>query len=153
MDRVEVVAGLDRDLLDRVVGRLRELEPSTVAVFVSGSYAKETADEASDLDVQVATPSEPAIRYFTWFEERPELMPLSVSARMKSIDSWLAKRGESQEWALGFPVLHVARYVWATDEARTALGDPPENARPLRRRFRCRSRPSTIARTCRCVSV
>ena len=55
MDRVEVIPGLEPELVERVVARLRELEPSTVAVLVTGSYAQGTADEDSDLDVNVLT--------------------------------------------------------------------------------------------------
>jgi hypothetical protein len=65
-----------------------------------------------------------------WFEQRPDAKPLHVSPSVKSLDTWLAKRGEIQQWALGFPVEHVVRYVWATDEARVALGDPPSNFHP-----------------------
>ncbi|MBM2823429.1 MAG: hypothetical protein HW413_2175, partial [Thermoleophilia bacterium] len=130
MDRIEVVPGLDSGLLERVVARLRELEPSAVAVLVSGSYAKGTADEDSDLDVQVVTEDGPRSPYRLWFEERPGAKPLHVSPSVKSLLAWLAKRDEPQTWALGFPVEHVVRYVWATDEARTRMGDPPSNVHP-----------------------
>ena len=130
MGRVEVVPGLDAGLTERVVARGRELEPSTIAVLVSGSYAKETADSDSDLDVQVVTEGEPATAYRLWFEERPGVKPLHVSLSVKSLTDWLAKRDESQPWALGFPVEHVVRYLWATDDARAQLGDPPSNMHP-----------------------
>jgi phosphoribosyl-AMP cyclohydrolase len=130
VDRVELVPGLDAALLEGMVARLRELEPPTIAVLVSGSYAKGMADESSDLDVQVATNSAPLIAYRMWFEERPGSSPLHVSAGAKSLAAWLAKRDEPQGWALGFPVEHVVRYVWATDEARAALGEPPSNMHP-----------------------
>jgi predicted nucleotidyltransferase len=56
MDRtVEVVEGLLPELLARVLERIFELEPTTIAILVSGSYAKRTTDEQSDLDVQVVT--------------------------------------------------------------------------------------------------
>lgn len=127
---IAAVPGLDSGLLERVIDRLRELEPSTVAVLVSGSYAKATADEASDLDVQVVTRDAPVSPYRMWFEERADGQPLHVSPSVKSLDGWLAKRDEPQGWALGFPVLHMVHYVWATDEARTRLGDPPSNVHP-----------------------
>ena len=130
MDRFEVVAGLDPELLEYVVYRLRELEPSTVAVLVFGSYAKGTADEDSDLDVEVVTEGEPLVPYRTWFEERPGGKPLHVSPSVRSLAGWLAKRDEPQAWALGFPVEHVVRYVWSTDEARAKLGDPASNVHP-----------------------
>lgn len=130
MDRIEVVPGLDAELLERVVARLRELETTAIAILVSGSYAKGTADESSDLDVQVVTQSEPLIAYRMWFEERSGAEPLHVSSSVKSLDGWLAKRNESQNWALGFSVLHVVRYVCATAEARARFGDPPSHLHP-----------------------
>jgi phosphoribosyl-AMP cyclohydrolase len=130
VDRVEVVPGLEPELLARVVARLRELEPATIAILVSGSYAKGTADEASDLDVPVVTDSEPRAPYRMWFEERPGARPLHVSPSVKSLAAWLAKRGEPQSWSLGLPVEHAVRYVWATAEARAALGEPPTSLHP-----------------------
>jgi len=130
MDRVEVIPGLDPELLDRVVRRLRELEPSTVAILVTGSYAKGTADEDSDLDANVLTNGKPSSDYRMWFEERPGQKELHVSPSVRSLDQSLAERDEPQDWALGFPVLNDVRYVWATDEARALLGDPPSNVHP-----------------------
>lgn len=131
MDRaVALIPGLEPALVERVVDRLRALEPGTIAVLVSGSYAKGLADENSDLDVQVVTSSEPVSPYRMWFEERRDAKPLHVSPSVKSVESWLRKREEPQDWAFGFPVEHVVRYVWSTEAARTALGDPPENLHP-----------------------
>jgi predicted nucleotidyltransferase len=48
MDRVELVPGLDAVLLEEIVTRLRELEPTAIAVLVSGSYARGAADDGSD---------------------------------------------------------------------------------------------------------
>jgi phosphoribosyl-AMP cyclohydrolase len=129
-DSIESVPGLEPELVERIVRRLRELEPTAIAILVSGSYAKGTADESSDLDVQVVTQGEPVSPYRMWFEERSGAEPLHVSPSAKSLDGWLAKRDESQGWALGFPVFHVVRYLWATEEARTRLGDPPSNVHP-----------------------
>lgn len=131
MDRaVAVVPGLDPALLERIVGRVLELEPATIAILVSGSYAKGTADELSDLDLQVVTAASPRSPYRMWFEDRPGRDPLHVSPSVKSLDAWLRKRSEPQDWAFGLPVEHVARYVWATAEARQSLGDPPTNLHP-----------------------
>jgi phosphoribosyl-AMP cyclohydrolase len=130
VDRIAVVLGLEPELVARVVARLRDLEPATVAILVSGSYAKETADEASDLDLQVVTQGEPVAPYRMWFEERTDAKPLHVSPSVKSLAVWLAKRDEPQAWSFGLPVEHVVRYVWATAEARAALGDPPTNRHP-----------------------
>jgi phosphoribosyl-AMP cyclohydrolase len=127
---VEVVPGLEADLVERVVARLRELEPSTIAVLVTGSYAKGTADGDSDLDVNVVTRGVPSSDYRMWFEPRPALKPLHVSPAVRSLEKSLAERAEPEEWAFGFPVLDEPRYVWSTDEARSALGDPPSCVHP-----------------------
>jgi len=132
MDRVEVVPGLEPALLELVVARLRELEPSAVAVLVEGSYARGTADEFSDLDVRVVVPNETSGPYRMWFEERPGGKLLHVSPGVRSFESWLAERDETWDWALGFPVLNEVRYAWATEEARTLLGDPPSYIQPRR---------------------
>ena len=130
MDSVEVVPGLEPDLLERVVARLRELEPATVAVLVAGSYAKGTADEDFDLDVPVVTEGEPSSPYRMWFEERRGAKALHVSPSVRSLEKCLAERDEPADWVFGFPALNVVRYVWATDEARTLLGDPPSSVHP-----------------------
>ena len=131
MDRaVEVVPGLEPDRLERVVAQLRELESSAVAVLVSGSYAKGTADEHCDLDLTVVIEGDPSSPYRMWFEERPGADALHVSPGVRTLERCLAERDEPQDWALGFPVLNDVRYVWATDEARTLLGDPPSTVHP-----------------------
>lgn len=130
MDRVEVIPGLEPELVERVVARLRELEPSTVAVLVTGSYARGTADEDSDLDVNVLTDDKPSSDYRMWFDERPGQKDLHVSPSVRSLHQSLAERDEPQDWALGFPVRNDVRYVWATDGARTLLGDPPSSVHP-----------------------
>lgn len=130
MDRVEVVAGLDPVLAERVVARIRELEPSTIAVLIFGSYAKGRADRDSDLDVHAVTEDEPVSPYRMWFEERTGEKPLHVSPSVKSVSAWLAKRAEPQGWALGFAAEHVARYLWSTDDARARLGDDPSCVHP-----------------------
>jgi phosphoribosyl-AMP cyclohydrolase len=130
MDRIEVVSGLDPSIVERVVTRIRELEPSALAILVSGSYTTGTADEDSDLDLQVATEDEPRVRYRMWFEERPGAKPLHVSLSVKSVAEWLATRAEPQSWALGFAVEHIVSYVWASPGTRVLLGDPPSNRHP-----------------------
>ena len=122
--------GLEPELLVAVVGRLLDLEPAAGAVVVTGSYAKGTADEHSDLDVRAITTEPPRVRYRTWFADRGNRRPLHVSAGAKSVDDWLAARREPNEWALGFPVLHEAVYLWATDGVREAVGDPPSHRHP-----------------------
>ena len=127
MDRIEVVPGLEADVLERIVARLRELEPSAMAVIVVGSYARGEAVADSDLDVRVVTRAEPSSEYRMWFEERPGAKPLHVSPSVRSLERWLAEREEPAQWrwALGFPVLDEMRYAWAGSGAQQLLGDPP----------------------------
>jgi hypothetical protein len=127
---VEVIPGLEGGLVERLVDRLRRLEPSSVAVVVIGSYARGTSDEDSDVDLRAITRDEPSMGYRTWFVDRLGIKPLHVSAGAKSVEAWLARGNEPQAWALGFPALYEGRYAWATTEARDALGDPPSNLHP-----------------------
>jgi Nucleotidyltransferase domain len=122
--------GIDPALLHGIVERLVELEPDARAVVVTGSHAKGTAKPDSDLDVRALTAGRPRVPYRTWFEERPDGVPLHVSAGAKSVDDWLAARRRPNAWSLGFPVRHDAVYLWATDGARAALGDPPGHRHP-----------------------
>lgn len=125
MDRpVEVIPDLDPELVTRVVARLRELEPTAIAVVVTGSYATGAADEHSDLDIRAITQGEPGVHYRTWFEERRGVKPLHVSAGAKSVEAWLGVR-EPEEWTFGFPALGVARYVWSTGKSRNLIGEDP----------------------------
>jgi hypothetical protein len=123
MDRVDPI-------VEQAAARLRELEPSAVAVVVSGSYARGTADEYSDLDVRAITGGEPHIGSRTWFADRPGQKPLHVSLRARSLAYWLAAREEPAFWTLGFPFVYRAEYVWATPEARERLGADPSIVRP-----------------------
>lgn len=130
MDRIEVIPGLNPELVERVVQRLRVLEPSAVAILVSGSYAKGTADEHSDLDVTVVIDGDPSSPYRMWFEERPGADALHVSPGVRTLERCLAERGKPETWSLGFPVLNVVDYVWATGDARARLGDPATSVHP-----------------------
>ena len=116
-------------VVDEAVARLRELEPRAMAVLVGGSYAKGTADELSDLDV-TAIVERDGDRYRTWFQERPGMRPLHVSAGVKTLEQWLAKSEEPTNWWLGLPIHEPARYAWATDRARSLLGEDPSLRRP-----------------------
>ena len=122
--------GLDRELVLGVVGRLVEAEPSAAAVVVTGSYARGTADADSDLDVRAITADTPSAPYRTWFEERQTGSPVHVSAGAKALEDWLAAAREPAVWSLGFPAEHTAAYLWATDDARARLGDPPSLLQP-----------------------
>ena len=124
MDRVD-------EVIERAATRLRDLEPSTVAVIVAGSYAKGNADLDSDLDLVAVTESEPTVPYRTWFEHREDAKPLHVSAGIRSVARWLERaRGEPQTWAFGFASQYEACYVWALPDAREKLGDPPTITNP-----------------------
>jgi phosphoribosyl-AMP cyclohydrolase len=101
-----------------------------MAVVVTGSYARGTADEHSDLDVRAITRSEPDVRYRTWFIEGRGEKPLHVSFGAYSVDYWLGASRDPAWWALGFPVVYDAVYVWATPDARTLLGDDPSIVHP-----------------------
>lgn len=122
--------GIDERLLASIVERLLGLEPSAGAVVVTGSYAKGTATPESDLDVRAVTREPPVEPYRTWFEERHGGRPLHVSAGAKSLDDWLAAREQPNTWALGFPVVYEGVYLWAADDVRMRLGDPPTNRHP-----------------------
>ena len=121
---------LDPDLLARAVAHMRELEPDAVAVVVTGSYAKDTADERSDLDLRALTTEPPRVPYRTWFVDRPGTSPLHVSAGTKTVEDWLADGLGPAAWALGFPARDEATYAWSTPEAVQALGDPPTRLHP-----------------------
>jgi phosphoribosyl-AMP cyclohydrolase len=123
MDRVD-------PLIEEAAARLRELEPTAIAIVVIGSYARDTHDEASDLDLKAITRDEPAVPYRTWFQDRPGRKPIHVSAGSMSVDRWRSKSGEPQSWAFGFPVQQVARYVWTSDDALEFLGSDPSFTTP-----------------------
>lgn len=128
MDRtVEVVEGLEPALLERVVRRLLELEPTSIAILVTGSYARGSAAIDSDLDLKVVTRDPPASPYRMWFEDRADQQPLHVSPSARQLNSFLQElaRPANWRWALGFPVRFDARYVWAEADARALVGDPP----------------------------
>ncbi|MER3408726.1 MAG: hypothetical protein C4306_01160 [Thermoleophilia bacterium] len=114
----------------QLVERLRRTEPSAIAILVGGSLARGSADEDSDLDLSAITEGEPCIRSRTWLEERPGKRPLLVSAQAASVEDWLAASQRPQPWALGFPALYEARYVWTTEEARARLGGDPSVRHP-----------------------
>lgn len=124
------LAGLDSSLLRSVLANLLELEPAAIAVLATGSYAKGSAMADSDLDLTAITRVPAAVRYRTWFEERAPERPLHVSVAAKSVEQWLAGRAEPARWALGFPAIDVALFLWAVAEARDVLGEPPSVVHP-----------------------
>jgi hypothetical protein len=58
------------------------------------------------------------------------MRPLHVSAGVETIDERLASRSEPASWWLGLPQLEPALYAWATDDARSRLGEDPSLRRP-----------------------
>lgn len=91
--------------------------------MVTGSYAKGSADEHSDLDLRAATSGPVREPYRMWVEERAR-RPLHVSAGTKTIEEWIEARSRPAAWALGFPAVCDVRYLWVTASARQLLGDP-----------------------------
>lgn len=122
------ISGLDEELALSILERLLDHEPQTIAVLLMGSYAKGTADAASDLDLTAITSSEPQVGYRTWFADREP--PLHVSAGALTPEAWLSAGDRPARWALGFPAISEAVYLWATDEARALLRESPSLRHP-----------------------
>jgi hypothetical protein len=120
---------LDSALVRRVVEQLDTLEPMATAVLLTGSYAKGTAAEASDLDLTAITPS-PRVEYRTWFEEQIGEAPLRISAGATTADAWLAKARTPARWSFGFPAINAASYLCADDDTRAHLGNDPSLRHP-----------------------
>jgi phosphoribosyl-AMP cyclohydrolase len=125
-----VVPNLEEGLVGRVVARIRELEPATIAVLLRGSYLTGTADASSDLDLTAITSSEPEIAYRTWFVNRNGGLALHVSAQAMTASAWVERRKTPARWSLGFPAIEEAQYLWTTPEGTRVLGDPPTLMRP-----------------------
>lgn len=124
------VPGLDSTLVQRIVTRLLELEPDTIAILLMGSYAKGTASEASDLDLTAITRAIPNVDYRMWFEDDPPRPPLHVSAAAATPETWQEKRRAPASWSLGFPAINAAQVLWSTPEAKEMLGDALAQAHP-----------------------
>jgi len=92
-----------------------------------GSYARGDAAPSSDLDLQAVLRGEPRIGYRTWF-----LGDLHVSIGFAAAGPLRDALGRPVDWALGFAVDMPAVWVWSSEEALAALGDPPDFSRPSR---------------------
>jgi hypothetical protein len=112
-------------VIEAAASRVRELEPDAVAVLVFGSFARDRADEGSDLDLRALTADEPRVRYRMWFQQRPGALPVHVSVGAERIDTWLERRSSPDWWTFGFPARQVVRYAWATEDVRRRLGPDP----------------------------
>jgi len=128
-DGVRMVVRVSDDIVERVVARLRELEPSAGAVLLTGSYARGHPRPDSDFDVTAITRSQPRTEDRVWFEPRDGMAPLHVSAGAESID-WREDEGEPASWSLGFPARDVALYLWYEDDIRATIGDDPSLNHP-----------------------
>lgn len=129
MDVPSSLPTLPATLLNRILDRCRTCESDPLAVLATGSYAAGRAVPQSDLDLTTLLRREPATGYRTWFEDRPG-RPLHVSAGFEPLSGWLQRYDEPHEWSFGFPTETAAVFLWATDEARAALPDPPTLRRP-----------------------
>ncbi len=120
---------LPHQMLDRILDRCLSGEPGPLAVLVTGSFATGRATPQSDLDLTVLLGGEPATGYQTWFESRPGRI-LHVSTDFQRLDDWLRRAQQPANWSLGFPAETAGRLIWATEEARAILPDPPNLRQP-----------------------
>ena len=135
------IEGLDAALVGRVVERLHTQEPEATALLLTGSYAKGTAAEASDLDLTAITPS-PRVGYRTWFEEQIGEPPLRISAGATTAQVWLAKATIPARWSFRFPAISAAAYLCTDEGTRNTSATIPHCA--IRRRGQS-SRTSSIS--------
>ena len=123
------MSALPAGLLERIVARLRGEEPSAIAILLRGSYATGRATALSDLDLTIVTDGPPAVdEYRTFYEPRAGMVPLPVSYGTYSLADHLAHAREPNawdDWSLGFPTEQASLFLWATEKAVKALGDPP----------------------------
>ena len=121
---------LSPDFVKAIVARLKAEEPTLEAVLLAGSYARQEADEHSDVDVVAVTRDEPAVPYSAWYvpDAGGRLVHVSIAAeRLERADE---ADEEPAPWALGFPVLEVQTYLWRTSEAERVLGADPSGSLP-----------------------
>ena len=121
---------LDADLLERIVRRLRQHEPQTIAVLVTGSYANGRATPSSDLDLTAITRRRPRVHYRIWFEDRRDGPPLHVSAGAATPADWKRIASEPANWSFGLAARDAARYLFATPKALAMLGEDPSCIHP-----------------------
>ena len=106
------------------IERLRQDEPHAVAILCCGSYARDTAEAHSDLDLDVLVQGTPQAAYRSAFEELPDGRLLHATIAVRSLADWLAQFAmpkESEEWAFFLPAREVAQVLWATPEASQLL--------------------------------
>lgn len=120
------IEDLPGELRERIVARLRELEPEAIGVLAFGSYARGRATTSSDLDLAVLLDGPERVPYRTWFEELADGRLLHVSANTGlTSDIWQSWSEEPQDWAFGFAVTLVHEWVWVTERAKELPGETP----------------------------
>jgi phosphoribosyl-AMP cyclohydrolase len=127
------IEDLPAGVVDRIVERLRTVEPDALGVLVHGSYARGTAQPESDLDLAVLVPSPGPDHYRSWFEELPDGSLLYVSVDMDlTVERWEEQAVEAEDWSLGFPVSIQFEWVWTSQGGVRALlgGDHPIERHP-----------------------
>lgn len=123
---------LSDQLVSRVVHTCLEREPRAIGILAHGSYATGNARTESDLDLDIFLAGDPTVHYRTWFVDRPDDLPLHISARSDySLAAWDQEATESEDWAFGLPVEIVHSWVWCSDPAlRETLGEWPVLRKP-----------------------
>lgn len=119
---------LPPEFLERLVERLRHEQPDLQAVLLSGSFARGEQDAHSDLDLMALTTGPAVDEERIWFERLPGGRLLHVSVGIEALS--VPENSQPASWALGFPAIDVQRYIWATSQARTMLGEDPSDRYP-----------------------
>jgi len=119
------LGSLPDDLLEQILARARSEEEGVIGLAAFGSYARGEATSSSDLDLEAVLDREPRIGYRTWF-----LDALHVSIGFDSVDAVRSHVGVPSTWSLKLAVAMLAVWVWATPQARAALGETPDFSRP-----------------------
>ncbi len=113
-----------REVIEACVLRLREEEPSTVAVLLAGSYARGQSGSFSDVDLQALTREEPNVHYRAWFCELPGGRIVHISAGAMQWEDWFAQEKKSERWAWFFPGREPLKLLWADESVEERLRQP-----------------------------
>lgn len=111
-------------MLERIVARLRDVEPRLEAVVLCGSFARGEGDRFSDVDILALTAGDPVRSERIWFETGPEGKAIHVSVGLEPVSAFDDDDDdEPASWALGLAAQDVMRLIWATPRARRRLGE------------------------------
>lgn len=110
-------------LLEQVLIRLKERIPALEAVLLTGSFARGAGSPFSDLDLLALSADQPEVEELCWFEALANQRPMHISVAWEPLQA--PAEPEPADWALGFAVRDVQRYLWATERARALLGPDP----------------------------